>query len=119
MKIFTHILEVPELTRFKELQRLIILRAMFQYSQFGFGDQMFRRSFFVAASLAVLSGLIVGFYHGGFWSALGVMTFLALVTVIAFALVSQVIARVRLRRFLVSQECQALIRRLEKGEHIF
>jgi hypothetical protein len=117
MKIFTDILHAPELTRFKALQRWIIVRSMFQHSRFGYGDRVFRYSFYAAVCLVVLSGLIVDFSHGGFWSALGVVAVLLFVTVCAFALVSQHICRRRLRQFLDSEECQALIRKLEKDEY--
>jgi len=113
MNIFTDILQAPELTRFKEMQRWTVVQAMFQHSRFSFGDRIFRRSFYVAVSLAVLGGLIVGISHGGFWSALGMTVFLLFVTVIVFALVSQVMWVRRLRQFLGTEECQTLIRTWE------
>ena len=110
MKIFTDIFQAPELARFKELHRWTIVREMFQNSQCGFSNRMFRRLFYVAVCLVVLGGLIVDFSHGGFWKALGVVAVLLFVTAFAFVLVSQVMWRRRLRQFLDSEECQALIR---------
>jgi hypothetical protein len=69
---------------------------------------------YVAVSLAVVGGLIVGISHGGFWSALGMMAVLLCVTIFAFALVSQVMWVRRLRQFLDSEECHTLIRTWEK-----
>jgi hypothetical protein len=75
------------------------------------GNRAFEASLCVALCVAVPAGLAIGYFHGGFWSALGIMAVFVFATTVAFAFIAQAMWRRRVREFLDSEACRLLIQR--------
>lgn len=109
MKLLRSVDEYPELARFDNKQRRRIVAKMNERFRLSRGNRIFEASVSVALCAAVAAGLTVGYFHGGPWSAFGVMVVFVFATTLAFAFIAQSMWRRRVREFLNSEGCRALI----------
>ncbi len=116
MNPFTSILKAPELAHVPEQYRLLFVRVSGRLGRPSIGAQVLEALFAVAICAAELVGLVIGYFRGGFWSALGCGAISMLLIIALFVPAFRVVGRSRLRRFLQSEECQLLLRRLD-GAH--
>lgn len=114
MSFFTSILKAPELAHIPEQHRPIVVKFSYSYFASSVWSQILGAFFFAAICGAVLVGLAFGYFHGGHLGALGYMALSVFVVTVLFAPIFQAMARRRLRRFLLTEECHLLLRSLNE-----
>jgi hypothetical protein len=100
----------PEMAHIPVAHRLIVLVHCFSRSERG--DRYIESAFCVLLCLTVQFGFAFGYSKAGFWAGEVTMMLSTIVFILAFMYGWKIVARRRVIRYLMTEECRLLLERL-------